>query len=103
MRYSKSHAFQREPIHCDVDHCFGSLNPMQMRSDFPQQQPIRLFGVVSDGLQKIAGLWHPLVVKFAKKRGLDGLVRACCCSWYVIYLILGLFEQNYSFDIKTSD
>ena len=22
-RYSKSHAFQREPIHCDVDHCFG--------------------------------------------------------------------------------
>src|SRR4029434_8840813 len=22
-RYSKSHAFQRKPIHCDVDHSFG--------------------------------------------------------------------------------
>src|SRR4029434_8112349 len=109
-----SHAFQREPLHCDVDHRFGpikvrktykswkKLSPMQMRSDFSRQRPIRLFGAVSDGL-KMAGLWHRLVVKFAKKRGLGGLVRACCCSWYVIYLILGLFEQNYSCNIKTSD
>src|SRR4029434_2749819 len=29
------------------------LNPMQMRSDFSRQRPIRLFGVVSDSLKMI--------------------------------------------------
>src|SRR4029434_4303016 len=29
------------------------LNPMQMRSDFSRQRPIRLFGFVSDGLKMI--------------------------------------------------
>ena len=39
----------------------GMFNRMQMRSDFRRQRPIRLFGVVSDGL-KIAGLWRRSVV-----------------------------------------
>lgn len=60
-----------------------------MRREFRQQWPIRLFDVVSDGL-KIAGLWRRSVVYFAKKKSLDGLVRGCCRSWYVRYLILGL-------------
>ena len=29
------------------------LNPMQMRSDFSRQRPIRLFGVVSDSLKML--------------------------------------------------
>ena len=30
---------------------WGKFNPMQMRGEFRQQRPIRLFGVVSDGLK----------------------------------------------------
>lgn len=64
-RNSISRSFLLEAGDCDVDERIGrsereklgKFNPMQMSSRFHQQRPIRLFGVVSDGL-KIAGLWH---------------------------------------------
>src|SRR4029434_2295564 len=83
-RYSKSHAFQREPIHYDVDHHFGQcdkswkkLNPMQMRSDFSRQRPIRMFGVVSDSLKMLFPhvTTRPLKVMEAYRVAVMGLHR----------------------------
>src|SRR4029434_7471159 len=80
-RYSKSHAFQREPIHCDVgdatDKSWKMLNPMQMRSDFSQQRPIRLFGVVSDSLKMLFphATTRPLKVMEAYRVAVMGLHR----------------------------
>src|SRR4029434_11211636 len=60
-RYSKSHAFQREPVHCDVDHRFGRRDRYKLKkvesyaneARFSRQRPIRLFGVVSDSLKML--------------------------------------------------
>src|SRR4029434_6124576 len=84
-RYSKSHVFQQEPIHCDVDHRFGRRDRYKLENvesyaneeRFFPQRPIRLFGVVSDGLKMIFphATTRPLKAMEAYRAAVTGLHR----------------------------